>query len=223
MPRRFALLLFCVSLFATGCSTGGGQAGPSVSTAESRLSDARARTQTITSFAFRSVTELPGGSALQRTVVEGRAVLPDRVAYSVTVGSTKAEVVQIGAQSYSRTLPGGRWKSESGTSATASPVVVLQAVLDAADAPVDKGDVTFDGRRGRLLEVTLTSEEVRSTGLLDATGGSDVPVTLALDPDGRVLRLAVELTVKGGSTTGALRQVTTYGSFGSVAAVEAPI
>lgn len=219
MHPRLALLV-SAALLATGCASG--TSAPST-TAATRLADARTQAGALTSFAFRSVTELPGTDALQRTVIDGRAAVPDRVAYTVTVGASTAEVIRIAGKGYSRTLPGGSWTAEAGTTSSASPAVVLQSVLDAADSPVDKGNVTFDGHSGRLIEVTLTADEVRQTGLLDAKGGSDVPVMLALDPQGRVLRLAVELTVQGGTTTGVLRQVTTYGSFGSAAAIDPPV
>ena len=217
--HRPAVLLLPVALLAVGCATGG---GPAKATAADRLAAARTQAGALTSFAFRSVTELPGPTALQRTTIDGRAVVPDRLAYSVKVGATQAEVIRIAGKGYSRTLPGGSWSADPATTTSAAPAVVLQQVLAAADTPLDKGDVTFDGRNGRLLEVTLTADEVRTTGLLDAKGGSDVAVTLALDPQGRVLRLAVEIPVQG-ATTGVLRQVTTYGSFGTAPAIEAPI
>jgi hypothetical protein len=219
---RLPLPLLLAAVLLTGCASGG-STSPEQPTAATRLADARSQAQQLTSFAFRSVTELPGKDALQRTVVDGRAAVPDRVAYTVTVGQTQAEVVRIAGQGWTRTLPGGAWGAEKAAATSPAPAVVLQRVLTAADSPVDKGDVTFDGRRGRLVEVSLTADEVRSTGLLDAQGGSVVPVTLALDADGRVLRLAVELPVQGGATSGVLRQVTTYGSFGSAAAIEPPV
>lgn len=217
---RTASALLPLALLA-GCATGG-SATPAV-TAQDRLAAARAQASALTSFEFRSVTELPGKAALQRTVLDGRAAVPDRVAYTVTVGTTEVEVVRVADKGYSRTLPGGRWTPEPGTAKAAAPAVVLQRVLAVADDPVDKGDVVFDGRTGRMVEVTLTAEEVRSTGLLDAQGGSDVPVTLALDPQGRVLRLAVELPLQAGATQGVLRQVTTYGSFGTATEITAPV
>lgn len=219
MPRTAAALLPLALL--AGCATGGGSS--SAATAQDRLADARTQASALTSFAFRSVTEMPGRTALQRTVLDGRASVPDRVAYTLTVGATRVEVVRVADKGYSRTLPGGRWAPEKGTAKAAAPAVVLQKVLAAADAPVDKGEVVFDGREGRLVEVTLTAEEVRTTGLLDAKGGSDVSVTLALDPQGRVLRLAVELPLQTGATQGVLRQVTTYGSFGTVTGITAPV
>ncbi|MDP3714118.1 MAG: hypothetical protein Q8R60_16725 [Mycobacteriales bacterium] len=217
---RTAAALLPLALVA-GCASGG-SATPEA-TAQDRLADARAQAAALSSFAFRSVTELPGKTALQRTVIDGRAAVPDRVAYTVTIGGTKADVVRIADKGYSRTLPNGRWAPETGTAKAAVPAVVLQRVLAAADDPVDKGDVVFDGRTGRMVEVTLTAEEVRTTGLLDAQGGSDVPVTLALDPQGRVLRLAVELPLQAGATQGVLRQVTTYGSFGTAPEITAPV
>ncbi len=221
---RAALLLAAPLALAVlaGCATGGTQAS-AATTAADRLAAARTQTSALSSFAFRSVTELPGRTALQRTVVEGRVAVPDRVAYSVTVGSGTAEVVRIADRGFSRTLPGGSWVPASSATPVAAPAVVLRAVLDAADEPVDKGEVTFDGRSARLIEVVLTADEVRSTGLLDAAGGGDVPVTLALDTQSRVLRLAVDLPVTTGTTGGALRQVTTYGSFGSSAPIEPPV
>lgn len=218
--HRTALALLPLALVA-GCSTGSSST-PAVS-AQERLDDARRHAAALTTFAFRSVTELPGRDALQRTVVDGRANVPDRVDYTVTVGATRAQVVRVADKGYSRTLPGGRWAPQQGAGPVAAPAVVLQQVLAAADAPEDQGDVVFDGREGRLVEVTLSAEEVRTTGLLDAQGGSDVAVTLALDPQGRVLRLAVELPTLAGSTQGVLRQVTTYGSFGSAGEITAPV
>ncbi len=218
--RRALAVLATLTTLLSGCATGGDSSAKT--DAQSLLTLARGATQGLTTFAFRSVTELPGTDALQRTVLDGRAAVPDRVAYSVTVGTSKAEVVRIGAKGYSRTLPGGRWTAETGTAKSAAPAVVLQQVLTAADAPRDKGDVTFDGRNGRMLEVTLTADEVRATGLLDAKGGSDVTVTLVIGPHGRVLRLALELPVKG-TTTSVLRQVTTYGSFGTAAPITPPV
>lgn len=218
--RRAAFVLVPLAALLTSCSSGGGAAA--APDARGRLDAARRAAGQLTTFAFRSVTELPGKQALQRTVVDGRAAVPDRVAYTVTVGDSTIEVISIAGRGYSRTLPGGHWTTERTTTSVAAPAVVLTKVLNAADNPRDRGDATFDGRRGRLLEVTLTADEVRSTGLLAAKGGSDVTVTLALDPQGRVLRLALELPVHG-TTASVLRQVTTYGSFGSAAPIQAPV
>jgi hypothetical protein len=220
--RRPVPLLAALLLGAALTSACAEDAAPSAPSAAERLTKARAQADRLTSFAFRSVTELPGKAALQRTVVSGRAAVPDKVAYTVSVGDRQVEVVRIGGAGYSRTLPGGTWAKEAGTAPAAAPVSVLTGVLEAADAPVDKGDVTFDGRVARMIEVTLTADEVRSTGLLDAAAGSDVTVTLALDLNDRVTRLAVEVPVQAGATTGALRQVTTYGSFGEADDITAP-
>lgn len=217
MLRRIVALIPLVLL--AGCATGGGSAV----SAQDRLAGARSQAAALSTFAFRSVTEMPGRTALQRTTLEGRASVPDRVAYTLSVGSSRAEVVRVAGKGYSRTLPGGRWVLEKGTARAAAPAVVLQRVLAAADTPVDLGEVVFDGRKGRLLRVTLTAEEVRTSGLLDAKGGSDVQVTLGLDPQGRVLRLALELPLQAGATKGVLRQVTTYGSFGSAGEIAAPL
>ena len=221
MRRPFPLVaaLLMGAALTSACAE---DVAPTAPSATDRLSKARAQAERLTTFAFRSVTELPGKDALQRTVVSGRAAVPDKVAYTVTVGDRQVEVVRLGATGYSRTLPGGSWAKEAGTAPAAAPVRVLTEVLEAADAPVDKGDVTFDGRVGRMLEVTLTADEVRSTGLLDAAAGSDVTVTLALDLNDRVTRLAVEVPVQAGATTGELRQVTTYGSFGEAGDITAP-
>lgn len=219
---RPVLTCLAVAALLTGCSQGGGSSDAAPS-AQERLESARSAAASWERFAFRSVTELPGGDALQRTTVDGRVELPDRVAYRVTVGASEVEVVRIGAASFSRTLPGGSWRAAAPASDLPSPATVLREVLAAADGPVDRGDVTFDGREGRLIEVTLEADEVRESGLLDAAGGSDVTVTLALDPRGRVLRLAVELPVQAGTRNGALRQVTTYGSFDTADPVVAPI
>lgn len=217
--RRTALLVL-LPLALAGCATG--DAPEATTTATSRLADARAMAGDLSTFAFRSVTELPGTTALQRTVLDGRVAVPDKVAYTVTVGASTVDVVRIGTDGFTRTLPGGSWQRDQAAAPAAAPAAVLRDVLEAADSPVDKGDVVFDGRRARLVEVTLTADEVRASGLLDAPGGSQVPVTLALDPQGRVLRLAVDLPVQTGSTTGALRQVTTYGSFGTSEPITAP-
>lgn len=221
--RRTARLvpaLAGLALLATACSSSSSTSA-SDGSAQKLLDAARSQAASLASFAFRSVTELPGTTALQRTVLEGRAAVPDRVDYTLTVGASRTEVVRIGSAGYTRRLPNGSWTKDATPSAAAAPAAVLQAVLNAADGPVDKGQVRFDGHDARLVSVTLTADEVRSTGLLDATGGSAVPVTLALDPTGRVLRLAVEIPVRGRTTT-VVRQVTTYGSFGTAAPVTAP-
>lgn len=223
--RPLAVALLGSALLVTGCSSPSSEPRPAAVSAEQQLAATTSATKKLSSFEFRSVSEIvtADGASTSRTLIEGRAILPDSVSYEVTAGDGGAQVVALGPSSFTRTLPDGQWKTAPASEPVA-PGKVLADVLAAADNPELVGPVTFDGRRARQFTVQLTADEVRRTGLLDAAGGGLVLVQVAVDDSDRVVRLGLEFPVSAADgTTATLRQVTTYGTFGKAAPIAAPV
>jgi hypothetical protein len=170
-----------------------------------------AATSSLRSYTFTSSSVL----GTHRVSLQGRAVLPNRLAYLVVSGTRSESVVLIGSARYVR-LGAGPWhpaaaKVASNGSPTATLLAALRASTSLALNPAG------------LLLGQISSADAARIGLLVSGGGSaPLHVTFALDHAGHIalFGLKTDVTTAGKAVT--LEEVTTYAAFDRALPIIAP-
>lgn len=178
------------------------------------ISRAVAASKALRSYAFRSEQILRGGPREQRTVLVGRAVRPSSVVYTLTGGATSQQVVRVGGRTYLRVPPAG-WKALKKALPTVDPIATLLPLLSDLQAPRLTGSVlTGKVSAAALSKARLAPGGAAPTGL--------TPVTLGLDSAGRVVSVALTLTVQAGATRLQLDGTTRFSGFNAAPAIRPP-
>ena len=210
------LLAGCTAGSATAQSTASAPAATSAvvansPTAQAARDHAIAATSGLHSYTFTSFSVLGN----HRVTLQGRAVLPGRLAYSVVSGTHSESVVLIGSARYVR-LDAGSWHPAAAKGSTnGSPTATLLAALRASTS------LTMNPA-GQVLG-QISASDAAQVGLL-VTGGTSAPlqVTFALDQSGHIalFELKTDVTTTGKAVT--LDEVTTYAAFDRASPITAP-
>ncbi len=184
--------------------------------AQTLRAQAVAATAALRSYAFSSEQFLTGTPGTPASTIVGRAILPDTVQYTLTLGGRQEEVVRLPGATYLRTLPGS-WHRLTRTVAPHNPLASLLGVLRGMTQLV-----ALPAGSGATLVGRLPWSAARGAGLVTAAAGPALPVTVDLDASHRVTEFKLTLPV---SLRGRLLQAvqfTRFGAFNAVAAIRAP-
>lgn len=186
------------------------QTAPVTAPAETLRATALAATPALHSYLFSSTSVVNGAQVL----VQGRSILPNRLALSFVSAAHHDQMVRIGATTYVKT--GSRpWAHSSHPSPTSSPLAGLLLALSASTS------LTVDDA-GQLVG-QLSAADAAASGLVRAGSAvKPISVMFAVDGAGHVTSFTVQTTLIAGGHQVSLRQVTTYASFDNVPPVSAP-
>ncbi len=216
-----ALLLSSCS--GTGASTTDGTptkqppSSPAAPTPDAAALAAQAKavalTRQVRAYAFTAVQTLKGPT-VQRTVLTGRAIRPSSITYNLLVGTSRQQVIKIGATTFVRLPPAG-WKAIAKPTPTADPLASLLPLLAGLRNPSLIGAVLS----GTVTAATLSEAKLAPGG---SQSGADAPVRFTLDPRGRVASVTVILKVNAGNQILMLEGSTRFSSFDKVAVITPP-
>lgn len=178
------------------------------------VSRAIAASNALRSYAFRSEQILRGGPRDQRTVLVGRAIRPSSVVYTLTGGATSQQVVRVGGRTFLRVPPAG-WKALKKALPTVDPIATLLPLLSDLQSPRLIGGVLT----GSVPAAALSKSGLAPRG--SAPAGL-TPVTMRLDNSGRVVSVALSLTVQAGAKRLQLNGTTSFSGFNAAPAIRPP-
>jgi hypothetical protein len=167
--------------------------------------------RTLHSYAFSATARL--GSA--RTTVQGRAVLPTNVTYTIATTSTRTEVRRLGTVTYARS-GSGPWKKLSRPAPANPPLHSLLAALSAARGmTIDPG--------GLQLRATLDGHDAAAAGLV-TNGGviGSVSMSFGIDTHHHVTAFTCTATLSANGHRVAMSEHTDYSAFNTAVRVIAP-
>jgi len=150
------------------------------------------------------------------TRVNGVVVRGQGVAYTLTVGSVRTQVVRLHGATYVRKLP-GRWARLHTAHQVADPVRTLDAVLRGLSGAVATSPSTV----GTSVAGQLPPAAAKSAGI--PTDGTPAQVVVGIDPAGHVTRLTVHTVTTAGATHVAVTLDTRYSRFGDVRPIRKPV
>lgn len=215
-------------MLAAGCGgDGDGEAGGS---AAQLVADAVTATEQQDAFHFTlDVQNVPATKVgLQLTSAEGDVAVPDKaradVAGNFAGTPITTQVVAVGEDVWLRNPLTSTWQK---VDVSTTPLALLDpskgvlAVMRGIADPVDEGLEEVDGVELRKVTGTAAAADVAPLVAVQASDG-DVPVTLWLGPDDRVLRrIEVNGPVAEGEPDDSLR-VVVLSRFGEPVTIERP-
>lgn len=225
--RPLAAALLACGLATSGCAAGHPAAHRAAATsaphppaaaspanvAAAQLARAEQVMSGLRSYAFRTVATLAGGTAAPPTVVAGRIIRPEDLAYTITAGGRTEQVVQVGTAGYVR-VGNAAWRrgQARATDPLASLLAVLRAFTSRTVAPSAAGYVL----RGQV--------PLRLVGQVPAgvSRATEVPATLVIDGAGHVTEVSVSVLAAAGARTVRGHTTTTFSAFDAVPRVTAP-
>ncbi|MDQ1737450.1 MAG: hypothetical protein QOH56_3701 [Pseudonocardiales bacterium] len=167
--------------------------------------------RTLHSYAFSSTARLGSG----RTTVQGRALLPTNLTYTIATTATRTEVTRLGNVAYARSRS-GPWKKLTRPAPANPPLHSLLAALTAARAvAIDSG--------GQQLTATLNGHDAAVAGLV--TNGNvigPVSVGFRLDAHHHVTVFTLTATLSASGHGLPLSERTDYSAFNAAAPITAP-
>jgi hypothetical protein len=178
------------------------------------LGKAESLTKALHSYAFRASQQLSGGAKVQQTVLTGRAIRPGAVSYDLSVGGKHQQVIKVGGHTFVR-VPPGAWKALSKPGPTVDPIASLLPLLANLSEPALSGLALT----GKVPATVLSKAGLAPAG---AAPSAATPVRFALDAAGHVTAVTLRLTVKAGTQTLVLDEITSFTQFNKVAAIKAP-
>jgi hypothetical protein len=182
--------------------------------AAAALAKALTQTKALRSYAFTATQTLRGGAQPQVTSIAGRAVRPAAIAYQLSVGGKAQQVIKVSGRTYLR-VPPAAWKALAKPSATVDPLASLLPLLTNLTEPALHGTTLS----GTVSGAVLSQAKLAPAG---ASGTGASPVAFTLDKTGHVQSVRLQLTVKAGTKTLTLDEVTTYSALNRAPAITAP-
>ena len=216
-----ALLAACAvsSIVLTGCSNPAATAGSPPSTAatassnsatESARTRALAATRGLHSYLFKSTSVLNGNKVL----VQGRAVIPDRLALAFVSATRHEDIIRIGQTTYTKS-GSTPWKHNAAQTVVRSPLAgLLTALSTSRSLAIDPA--------GRLVGQMSAADATRSGLLKSRTSTAPLTVTFTLDGLGHVTSFSLVAKLNAGGHLVDLNQITVFSGFDMAPPVNAP-
>jgi hypothetical protein len=165
----------------------------------------------VRSYRFDALETVKAGSSVT-TRVAGSVVRAQGVAYTLTVGRTRTQVIRLHAATFVRKLP-GRWARLQKARPVTDPTTTLSAVLRGLTG------VRLVG--ARVVDGTLPAAAASKAGI--PTSGAPAQASLTFDAQGHVVRLVVHTTTTASARAVEVTLVTSYIAFDRVPALRAPV
>jgi hypothetical protein len=222
-PLTLSLMVALTLAAGTACSgssspraaaTAPSPSATATPTADAAAMAALARAQTVVlatrSFSF-AATEVLSGSSSHATSVRGSVVRGQGVTYVLTANGRTSQVVRIAGATYVRQVP-GKWSKLLKPRPVNDPASSLLAVLRGlTDVSLQTVGTT------QVVSGSLPPAAAKAAQLPAESTPAHVGVTL--DANGHVTKLVI--ATQSGTT--ALMLTTSYGSFGRVKPLKAPV
>lgn len=226
--RLLAAPLVGVALLVTACSGGsssGGTASPSPSATSSgtapavdpaaakALRQAVAVTDRLHAFSFTARTTLVARQTV-RSSLSGRIVNGRGIAYRLSVGGKRTQVIRIRHATYVRSVPGG-WSKLTKPRAVLHPTATLVALLHGM-APTF---VSHPGHGTRVVGMVAPGQ-AKAAGV--PVSGAPARAIVTMDSHHRVLEVSLRTTANAGGHTVRVVVTTHYGNFNNVKPIKRP-
>jgi hypothetical protein len=156
--------------------------------------------------------ETVAAAASVTTRVAGSVVRAQGVAYTLTVGRTRTQVIRLHAGTYVRKVP-GTWARLQKPRAVSDPTTTLSAVL--------RGLTGVRLAGARVVDGTLPAAAATKAGI--PTSGAPAQVSLTLDAQSHVVRLVVHTTTTARARSIVVTLATSYTGFDRVPTLRAPV
>jgi hypothetical protein len=166
----------------------------------------------VPSYRFLAREQLVAASTLRSTLA-GRVVRGEGLAYELTIGRKRTQVVRLRNATYVRAVP-RRWSRLRHPRRLTNPTDTLLRVL-AGLRPTSMSSV----HGSRVVHGVLPATTARSAGL---PASAPAQVTVTLDAAGHVTALDVRTTTTAAGHPVGVRLQTSYRAFGHVAAIRRP-
>ena len=177
-----------------------------------RLAAAERQLTLERSYRFDAI-ETVAAAAPATTRVAGTVVRGVGVAYTLTVGRTRTQVVRVRTATYVRKVP-GHWSRLRHKAAAADPTASLLALLRGINGATASSS-------GRIVAGTVSGAAARAAGI--PTGTSPAQVGITIDADAHVTAVTVRTTTQAGDKAVAVTLVTTYSAFGRTRSLRPPV
>lgn len=165
------------------------------------------------SYSFIADERIAAGTVVQ-THLSGRLVRGRGLAYTLTVGNRRTQVVRLPHATFLRTVP-GRWSRLTKPRKLVNPTATLLGVLRGMTAT---GVITRSG--ARVVSGQLAAADAGVAGLPQLSAPAHVVVVVARAGDVVGVQLRAQTAVNGHPVAISIR--TRYASFGHVAAIRRP-
>jgi hypothetical protein len=177
------------------------------------LQQAVTTTEALREFSFTASTTLAANQKV-RTTLTGRVIRGKGIAYRLTVGQKKTQVIRVRAGTYVRSVP-GQWSKLATPKAVVNPTATLLALLKQmtpTGVSHPSGNARVDG--------VLAAAAAKAVGI-PATGSPANAVVL-IDRRGRVIAVTLRGTATAGNSVVHVSVISRYGHFGHVQPIKHP-
>lgn len=171
------------------------------------------KTKALSEFTFTASTIVAAKQTVH-TAITGRVIRGRGIAYALTVGHKKTQVVRIRSGTYVRSVP-GTWSKLATPKSVVNPTATLVALL----RELTPTAVSRSSGDTRVVGV-LAANAAKSAGI-PATGAPATAVVL-LDRQSRVIAVTLRGTTTAGSHVVHLSVISRYGHFDHVAPIRRP-
>ena len=171
------------------------------------------QTEALREFTFAATTTLTAKQTV-RTSLSGRIISGKGIAYQLTVGAKRTQVVRLPGATYVRPVPGS-WSRLTKPRAVVHPTATLLALLHGLTPTF----VSHPGGRTRIVGM-LAAVPAKAAGV--PVTGAPARAIVFLDRSGRVIEVALRSSAAAGSRTVRVAVVTHYGHFGHVPPITRP-
>jgi hypothetical protein len=172
-----------------------------------------ATTDALREFAFTASTTLAANQTV-RTTLTGRVIRGKGIAYRLTVGQKKTQVIRVRSGTYVRPVP-GTWSKLTTPKAIVNPTATLLALLKEmtpTGVSHPSGNTRVDG--------VLAAGAAKAVGI-PATGTPADAVVL-IDPHGRVIAVTLRGAATAGSRVVHVSVISRYSHFRHVQPIHHP-
>ena len=218
-----------VALLLAACSGGsssGGSANPSPSetsatssaptvdpAAAKALRQAAAATNKLHAFSFTARTTLDANQTV-RSSLSGRVISGRGIAYRLSVGGKRTQVVRVRHATYVRSVPGG-WSKLAKPRAVVHPSATLVALLQGMTPTF----VSHPKHRTRVVGM-LPPGPAKAAGV--PVSGAPARAIVVMDHRNRVVQVELRSTANASGHTVRVVVTTHYGNFNHVRAIARP-
>jgi len=189
-------------------------AAPTVDPAAAKaLHRAEAATSALREFSFTGRTALEANQTVRSTVT-GRVINGRGIAYRLSVGGKRTQVIRIRKATYVRQVPGG-WSKLVKPRAVLHPTATLEALLHRMTPTF----VSHPGHSTRVVGM-LSANAAKAAGV--PVSGSPARAVVIMDEHARVVSVSLRSVATAGSHNVRVAVVTHYGNFNHVRAITRP-
>jgi hypothetical protein len=170
-------------------------------------------TNALHAFSFTARTTLDANQTV-RSSLSGRVVSGRGIAYRLSVGGKRTQVIRIRHATYVRSVPGG-WSKLAKPRAVVHPSATLVALLTGMTPTF----VSHPKQETRVVG-TLPPGPAKAAGV--PVSGAPARAVVVIDKHNRVVQVALRSTANAGGHTVRVAVATHYGDFNHVKAITRP-